>query len=44
MFSGSFTTPVIVLSLFTIAFIIGMAFFLIGWVRKQAQIDAENAD
>ena len=39
-----FSAPVILLSAFTIAFVIGMAIFLIGWVRKQAQIDAENAD
>ena len=42
LFMKLFQSDIGLLSLFTIAFIIAMAFYLIGWVKKQA--DKEEAE
>lgn len=42
LFSELLNSQIGILSLFTIAFIIAMAFFLIFWVRKQAQLESER--
>lgn len=36
-----FTSPIGLLSLFTILFIIGMAFFLIGWYKRKIDTPEE---
>ena len=42
LFAKLFQSTIGLLSAFTIAFVIVMAFFLWGWVKKQAAKDAEN--
>ncbi|MDO4434304.1 MAG: DUF3149 domain-containing protein [Alysiella sp.] len=41
LFLELFKSPIGILSLFTICFIIGMATFLFFWVKKQADKDEE---
>jgi hypothetical protein len=36
-----FTSPIGLLSLFTIVFIIGMAFFLLGWYKRKINTPEE---
>lgn len=42
LFAELFKSPIGLLSLFTIAFVIVIATFLFLWVRKQAQLDARR--